>query len=63
MIITGFIFKKSEISGSISLLEILGISPMYTDEDDDITMIFNEKEEEDDENDDSDDCLLYQLNK
>jgi hypothetical protein len=62
LIITGFTFKKSEISGSISLLEKLGISPIYVDEDDDIAM-FNGKEEEDDENDDSDDCLFYQLNE
>ena len=34
---------------------------MYTDEDDDISMMFNEKEQEDDENDDSDDCLHINL--
>jgi len=47
-------------SGSISLLEKLGISPIYVDEDDGLAM-FTGKEEEDDEDDNGDDCLLYYI--
>lgn len=54
LIITGFTFKKSEISGCISLLEKLGISSSYDEE---IPMFTGNNKDEDNEYDDCDcDC-------
>jgi len=66
LIITGFTFKKSEISGCISLLDKLGISSSYDEE----LPMFNENNKDEDndyddydndDDDDDNDSLLYHI--